>query len=90
MSEEPSVTQRLREQAFNRHRAIGEVVQWFDDEKLEGLPRAVSQRCAELASDMLTLISVDDPELISGLSALVQVKDHFVRAAIAVQREAGH
>ena len=31
MSEEPSVTQRLREQAFNRHRAIGEVVQWFDD-----------------------------------------------------------
>ena len=89
MSEEPSVTQRLREQAFNRHRAIGEVVQWFEPGKLEGLPRTVSQRCAELASDMLTLIPVDDPELTRGLSALVQVRNHFVRAAIVAQREDG-
>jgi hypothetical protein len=90
MSEEYTVADyMIREQAATRHRAVADVVQWFGFSHLPtGLPRGVAERCAELASSILDVIPVDDPELTRGLSALVQVKDHFVRAAIVAQREA--
>ena len=79
-----TITEHIQQKTMGRHRAVAEVVQWFDYSHLpEGLPRDVSERCAYLALDILDEIPVDDPELTRGLSALVQVKDHLVRAAIA-------
>jgi hypothetical protein len=84
-----TITEHIREKTAGRHRAVAEVVQWFDYEHLpEGLARDVSERCAFLALEILDVIPIDDPELTRGLSALVQVKDHFVRAAIVASREA--
>jgi hypothetical protein len=90
MSEEMNVAQyMIREQAAGRRRAVADVVRWLDFSHLpEGLPRGIAERCAELASDVLDLIRTDDPELTRGLSALVQVKDHLVRAAIVASRTA--
>jgi hypothetical protein len=84
-----TITEHIAQKTMGRHRAVAEVVQWFDYSHLPpGLPRDVSERCAYLALDILDALPVDDPELTRGLSALVQVKDHFVRAAVVAAREA--
>lgn len=86
---EMNVADWIEHQAASRHRAVADAVRWFQFDHLPpGLPRSVSERIAELASDMLDVIPVDDPELTRGLSALVQVKDHLVRAAIVASRQA--
>lgn len=82
-----TITEHIQAKTAGRHRAVAEVVQWLDFSHLpEGLPREAAERCAYLALDILDAIDVDDPELTRGLSALVQVKDHFVRAAIVAGR----
>ena len=69
-----------------RHRAVQDALRFFTWSHLpDGPARAVSRLCAETAGAALLLIGDDDPELTRGLSRLLEAKDAFVRAAIAVQ-----
>lgn len=76
----------VKEQARLRHPSVRQVTRWFDYRHLaSGTPRLVSEHFAYFAGDMLAMIPAEDPELTTGLRKLLEAKDAFVRAAIAVQ-----
>lgn len=79
------MSDHMRDIAETRHPATGSIVRWFEYDHLpSGLPRDLSANCAQLARYAVESLP-DDPELTAGLRKLLEAKDAFVRAAIAVQ-----
>ena len=73
----------IRRDLAGRHPAVIEVAQWFANGHLQGPPRDYSNSTAAVADYMISALP-DSPELTSGLRKLLEAKDCFVRAAIAV------
>lgn len=73
----------------DRHPSTQQVAEWFDyDHLADGLPRQISQRCHDLAADLLDALP-DGPELTAGLRKLLEAKDSLVRQAVAASRAGG-
>ncbi|HEY9473557.1 MAG TPA: hypothetical protein VIS06_06850 [Mycobacteriales bacterium] len=68
-----------------RHPGTQHIARYFDYQHLPPHLQAVSQPCAQLASDMIRALP-DGPELTAGLRHLLEAKDCFVRAALDAQR----
>lgn len=74
----------MNESLHARNPAVAGIARWFDYDHLPaGLPRDLSARCADLAGHVLAELP-DSPELTAGLRKLLEAKDCFVRAGIAV------
>lgn len=65
----------------NRHPATQDIARFFAYEHLEPPLRDVSERCHNLAEQMITALP-DGPELTAGLRKLLEAKDCFVRAGL--------
>lgn len=70
--------------ADGRHPATQQLARWFSFYHLEDARKPPSAACARLAQIMIDTIP-DGPELTAGLRHLLEAKDCFVRAAIAVE-----
>lgn len=75
-----------REAAEGRHPGTVHIAQLFDYEHLPAHLRGVSERCATVAAQMIGGLP-DGPELTTGLRKLLEAKDCFVRAALAVKAD---
>ena len=72
-----------------RHPATQQVSRWFEFDHLrEGIVRDTSEVVARLADGMILTLP-DGPELTTGLRKLLEAKDCFVRAAVAVAQAGG-
>jgi len=80
---------------IDRHPATVQILRWFDARHLApqdakpgmspaGSPRLISELCGELAGAVIRDLP-DSPELTAGLRKLLEAKDCFVRAAVAVE-----
>jgi hypothetical protein len=68
----------------DRHPSTQQVAQWFSFDHLPpGDLQATSADCAALADKMIGSLP-DSPELTTGLRKLLEAKDCFVRAALAL------
>jgi len=65
-----------------RHPSTVQIARYFEYEHLKVSLRGVSERCHDLAQDMVDRLP-DGPELTTGLRKLLEAKDCFVRAALA-------
>lgn len=68
----------------DRHPGTTHLLRFFSFNHLSGHPQTISQACTYLAHEMVTHLP-DGPELSAGLRKLLEAKDCFVRAAVAVQ-----
>ena len=70
----------------DRHPDIQEIARWFEFSHLDEPLRSISESCADLASEMLDVITVESAELTHGLRKLLEAKDCLVRAMIFEQQ----
>lgn len=65
-----------------RHPGVTSLLRWFDAQHLPSEFRDIVDPASNLATEMISAISVDSPELTEGLRKLLEAKDCFVRAFI--------
>lgn len=70
--------------AEGRHESVKHIAQYFEYEHLPEHLQPISGDCASLAQKMLDNLP-DSPELAVGLRKLMEAKDCFVRAALALR-----
>lgn len=71
----------LNDVVQGRHPGTVSIARYFEYSHLPGHLQQVSEPCAHLAAQMLSLLP-DGPELTAGLRKLLEAKDCFVRAAL--------
>lgn len=87
MPEQNGVTeQELMEKFSDRHPAVADKMRWFAYAHLQSPMREFSQQCHDLAVNMVNDLP-DSSELTNGLTQLLQAKDWFVRATVAMSKE---
>ncbi len=71
----------LSEVVKGRHPGVAAIARYFDYSHLPGHLQQVSEPCAHLAAQMISLLP-DGPELTAGLRKLLEAKDCFVRQGL--------
>ncbi|GAA4626581.1 hypothetical protein GCM10023196_035400 [Actinoallomurus vinaceus] len=69
-----------------RHLSTQQIARYFEYAHLKTPLRQVSQRCHDLAEQMIGDLP-DGPELTAGLRKLLEAKDCFVRASLDTAQE---
>lgn len=69
-----------------RHPSVQDLAKWFDYEHLSSPQREFSQQCYDLAANMIDDLP-DSLELTAGLRKLLEAKDCFVRASVALEND---
>jgi hypothetical protein len=69
---------------MSRHPGIQALMKWLEPNPNLPVPQLkIARKVEGLASDVLSIIHEDDPELTAGLRKLLEAKDCFVRASLS-------
>lgn len=72
---------------MSRHPSVEHIVQFFDSAHLPEHLASVATKFENLKDDLLNDIATDTPEVAAGFRKLLEAKDCFVRAAVAVKKQ---
>lgn len=74
---------------MSRHPSVEAITQFFDSSHLPAHLATIATKFEKLKDDVLEDVKEDTPEVMAGLRKLLEAKDCFVRAAVAIKKQSG-